>query len=285
MSTSDGNAVTVPPSVPPRRRSYLVRTITALVVAPPVLGAVVIGGVAMDLLVALAAAITGREAVRVAWPERSQLLAAGLALLLAGATLCAAMARFDVGVVVLCGLAVAVIFGSRTLRGPFLALALLYIGVGCFGFLWLRAVPDVGLGLALLVIGAVWATDVGALFAGQWIGGPRLLPLLSPNKTWAGLVGGMFSAGVISAALAIGLPAAGAPIWPGSWPTVVGAGLALALAAQLGDLLQSGYKRYFGVKDTGRIMPGHGGLLDRVDGLLAAASVLALAVLATQGVA
>jgi phosphatidate cytidylyltransferase len=135
---------------------------------------------------------------------------------------------------------------------------LAYIGTAAIAILFLRGQPD-GFALTLWTLAIVWATDIGAYFAGHGIGGPKLAPTLSPNKTWAGLIGGMAAAGVVGAAIAAisGLPASA--FWLGA---------PLAVLAQGGDLLESALKRGAGVKDSGSLLPGHGGLLDRIDGLL-----------------
>ena len=142
----------------------------------------------------------------------------------------------------------------------------LYIGLALVRLVWLRHRPG-GLGATALLLGAVWATDIGAYLAGRFVGGRRLAPSISPGKTWSGAVGGL------GAALLAG-------VWLGrlaGLPPGRAAGLAalLSIAAQAGDLLESAAKRRCGVKDSGRLIPGHGGLLDRVDGILAAAPVLA----------
>jgi phosphatidate cytidylyltransferase len=140
-----------------------------------------------------------------------------------------------------------------------------YIGTAAIAILFLREQP-LGFALALWTLAIVWATDIGAYFAGRAIGGPKLAPVISPNKTWAGLVGGMVAAAIVGALIAkFGhLPTRALWIAP-----------LLAVVAQLGDLLESGMKRHAGVKDSGKILPGHGGLLDRIDGLLPVAILVA----------
>jgi phosphatidate cytidylyltransferase len=119
------------------------------------------------------------------------------------------------------------------------------------------------------VLAVVWATDVAAYAAGKIIGGPKLWPAVSPKKTWAGSIGGL------AAALIAGLVVASvAGERPGFAVALVA--LVLSLACQAGDLFESAVKRRFGVKDASRLIPGHGGLLDRVDGLTFAAPVAAL---------
>jgi phosphatidate cytidylyltransferase len=156
------------------------------------------------------------------------------------------------------------------------AFGALYISIPVVALLWLRDDPVYGMATTFWLLAVVWATDTGALFAGRAIGGPKLAPTISPNKTWAGLFGGIASAMLVSL---------GAALWYGSsavWPLVIAGGL-LAVVAQAGDLLESRVKRYLSVKDSGGMIPGHGGLFDRVDGLLAAAPVLGLAYLVIGG--
>ena len=142
--------------------------------------------------------------------------------------------------------------------------------------LWIRERAEyegIGSGFDLLiwVFLVVWSTDIGAYFAGRAIGGPKLAPSISPNKTVAGLVGGVLAATVLAGmwVYAVGLPA-----------TLLSLAAPLALAAQLGDLFESGLKRRAGVKDSGTWLPGHGGLLDRLDGLVPVAILTALLMVA-----
>jgi len=120
----------------------------------------------------------------------------------------------------------------------------------------------------MLVLLVVWATDIGGYFAGRLIGGPKLWPQVSPKKTWAGAIGGF----VASLAVAIAFAALGL----GKAIPVLGLAAVLSVASQLGDLFESAVKRRFGVKDSSHIIPGHGGLMDRLDGFVAAIAVAAL---------
>ncbi len=131
------------------------------------------------------------------------------------------------------------------------------------------------------LMAVVWATDIGAYAAGRAIGGPKLAPRISPKKTWAGLIGGMVCAAAISELLLR---------QSGFWRVLVTmpvqpfiVGMAFAIISQAGDLFESWVKRRFGVKDSGNIIPGHGGILDRVDGLMFAAPVFALLVYSVYG--
>ena len=144
-----------------------------------------------------------------------------------------------------------------------------YIGAAGIGFLYLRAMEPHGFNIALWVFLVVAAADVGGYFAGRLIGGPKLWPRVSPKKTWAGVGGGVV--------LATGL--GGLFSWASTGtnlPQVAAVSVVVAVLSQGGDLAESALKRHFGVKDSGRLLPGHGGALDRFDGLLAAVLVVAL---------
>lgn len=149
--------------------------------------------------------------------------------------------------------------GALMLLGPILI-------AGAVGGLWYIR-DHLGVTAALWVFAMVWATDIGAYFAGRAFGGARLAPTISPSKTWSGLIGGMIAALVAGATLGDRAGIIGVPLW---------IGLAMGLLAQGGDLGQSWMKRRAGVKDSGKIIPGHGGLFDRVDGLLPVAMILGL---------
>ena len=152
-----------------------------------------------------------------------------------------------------------------------LGAGLLYVVIPAIALIFLRQQPGQGLTIALWTLVIVWATDIGAYFAGRTIGGPKLAPKLSPNKTWAGLIGGAAAALLLGAGIAI---SAGLP-----WPYMI-AGAPLAVAAQIGDLFESWLKRRSGVKDSGRLLPGHGGVLDRLDGLVPVAMLVGAGVAA-----
>ena len=157
---------------------------------------------------------------------------------------------------------------------------LLYVAVTAASLAWLRGDPAVGRINLIMLLLLVWGSDVGAYLAGRTIGGPRLAPHISPGKTVSGAIGGLL------AAIAVGLLASGLLSHP---PHLLRAALlaaVLGVVAQAGDLLESWVKRRFGVKDSGRLIPGHGGLFDRLDALLAAAPAAALlALLAGRGLA
>lgn len=132
----------------------------------------------------------------------------------------------------------------------------------------LHGTGDLGARLAFLVLLIVWAADVGAFVFGRWLGRTKLAPAVSPGKTWEGVAGGLLAAGATAgaAAVALGLP----------WVSFVVLGIATAVISVLGDLTQSMFKRNVGLKDSGRLLPGHGGILDRIDSLTAAVPLFVL---------
>lgn len=147
----------------------------------------------------------------------------------------------------------------------------IYAAVALLSAYWLRMQPD-GLLLFVWLLASVVATDTGAYAFGRAIGGPKLAPVISPKKTWAGLIGAMICAGAVGAGFAL---------WQERDPLLLMAvGAGVAVIAQAGDLLESWMKRRVGLKDSSGLIPGHGGILDRLDGFLAATPVVALAVIA-----
>lgn len=146
-----------------------------------------------------------------------------------------------------------------------------YALAAALSLLWIRDRADNGLGLVLWVFTIVWATDIGAYFAGGTIGGPKLAPAISPGKTWAGFYGGVVAATLLGGAWAL---------FADLNRVVLLLAPLFAVAAQGGDLFESWMKRRAGVKDSGTWLPGHGGVFDRLDGLLPVAILTATAVVA-----
>ena len=152
-----------------------------------------------------------------------------------------------------------------------------YIILPCSSLIWLRSVSipsDPGLGFALCValISVISVTDIAAYFTGKRLGRHKLAPLISPNKTWEGSLGGIIAASIIGQMLA---PALQLP-YPAL--SVLAVSVLVSLLAQLGDLFKSWVKRLAGVKDSGTLLPGHGGLIDRFDGYMFATPILALTI-------
>jgi phosphatidate cytidylyltransferase len=166
---------------------------------------------------------------------------------------------------------------SLTRGRPLLRLlAVAYTLAALVALLWLRHQPIQGRETVVWIVLCIWATDVGAYVVGRAAGGAKLAPRISPGKTWSGLVGGMAWAAVVSAAVGYAFDL-------GDTFALAGIGAGLAVVGQIGDLLESAAKRGAGVKDSGTLIPGHGGLLDRIDGLVAVLVVVALIRLAVGG--
>ena len=155
-------------------------------------------------------------------------------------------------------------------------LGIVYVLSALVALLWLRHQPGSGRETVLWIVVVVWATDIGAYFLGKLAGGVKLAPRISPGKTWSGLIGGRCWAGVASAAMGLAFD-------QGATFGLAAIGVDLAIVAQMGDLLESAAKRDAGLKDSGHLIPGHGGLLDRIDGLVAVLVVVALARLVMGG--
>ncbi len=156
------------------------------------------------------------------------------------------------------------------------AAGVLYAGAVLAGPVLLRGDPQLGAVALLYLFAVVWATDIVAYFGGRLIGGPKLAPTISPKKTWSGAV-----AGALGAVVAGGAVAAAAAMT--NLLAAIVLALLLSAIAQAGDLGESAVKRHFGVKDSSRVIPGHGGLMDRLDGFLAAAGAAALLGVARGG--
>lgn len=158
--------------------------------------------------------------------------------------------------------------GARTLaQRAFRAGGMLYAGVPLVATLAVRASPEEGLPAVLWLFAVVWGTDIAAYFVGRFVGGPKLWPSVSPGKTWSGAVGGA----VCGAGAGLLLSP-----WTNDSVVLLALGLAMSLAAQAGDLFESALKRRFGVKDTSGLIPGHGGVMDRLDGFIAATLLAAV---------
>ena len=254
--------------------------LSAAVLAPPVLAALIIGPPYSDLLIVLAAAILAWEWGGLVLERRSLpawLLVLFLPLFVAGAIALHPLhlAAAAAGGTLVCYLLQRIEAG-RDAPGLWLAAGIVYLLPPCAALLLLRRAEPEGLLFVLFVLLTVWATDIGAYFAGRAIGGKKLLPSVSPNKTWAGLLGGMAAAAAVGAGLSTLFS-------HGQLFGAAALGAGLAVIAQAGDLFESGVKRHFGRKDASALIPGHGGLLDRVDGLMPASLAVMLLVCAGGG--
>ncbi|MFP6749885.1 MAG: phosphatidate cytidylyltransferase [Alphaproteobacteria bacterium] len=258
------------PAADPVSSTLRTRVLSAAVLAPAVLVPLYFGGMGFALLLALAAILMAAEWDRLTGGSGfgAQGLAAALGLLVV-LTL-GYYGRSGWALLALPAMAL-LLAGFGRLRGRGMVwpvLGLFWLGLPCLALLWLRMGDQGMLAVSWLFV-AVWSCDTGAYFAGRGLGGPKLAPRISPKKTWSGLLGGMLAAALASAGLA-------AFVDHGSAVPFAVLGAVLALISQCGDLAESGVKRRFDVKDSGALIPGHGGILDRVDGILFAAPALAL---------
>ena len=258
------------PSVRPKRSGLGLRLLSAMVLLPVCVAAVWAGSWWFALLLAGIGGAMCWEWAGICSPGQkaasSVMLAAGIAapLLLVPFGFPAVVAVAITGFILL--LAIAAL--RRRPNGLVLAAGLPYVVLGLASAGWLRNDAGGGAAAVLWVVASIVATDVGAFFAGRALKGPKLAPHISPNKTWSGLFGGMACAAAAGALTGV---LAGAPSLP-----LAAASLVLAVIAQGGDLIESKLKRAFHVKDAGRLIPGHGGFLDRFDGYLTALPAAAL---------
>lgn len=279
-----------PPSNQAKRQpsNLVTRILSALVLIPVVLAAIWLGRPVFDGLVILFAALMAWEWTRIVSGHAADPARAGAPIdwslpgtapiVLVVVALLDARLPVDPTAtavpfwVVLGGAAATATFlaipGHRQ-RALWFGLGVLYIVLPSVALLWLRDDPQFGIATLAWILALVIATDTGAYAAGRSIGGPKLAPRISPSKTWSGLLGGVVAASLVGLAAAL---------WLGNasiWKLMILSG-ALAVIEQLGDLFESALKRRFGVKDSSHIIPGHGGVLDRVDGLLAVSVAVAL---------
>jgi phosphatidate cytidylyltransferase len=247
-----------------------VRAASAIVLIPAVLLDVWMGGIWFALFMAFLGLLMAHEWTNIVH-ERSSTQFALHAL----AALCAGFLPAEIGpvqtVAVILFLMALGLFANamrhRT-KSIFAYTGIPYVALPVLALVLLRDNAQWGLHAIMWLMLVVWATDTFAYFAGRMIGGPKLAPKLSPKKTWAGLVGGMVGAAAVSTVYALAyLP---------SWFAVAIVAAALAVVAQLGDIFESALKRFYDVKDSGTLIPGHGGVLDRVDGLVAAGVAAAI---------
>lgn len=261
------------------------RILTAIILAIAAVAAVYAGGTAFLAVVTALTAIVVFEWIKMSCPRRSPgtLLLAVATVALSGA----AFAVWGAGIALAVGAGGAVTVGAiaKTERNsPLWTAAGVFIFVlSMVSIIWLRAEEATGLATIYWLFVVVWATDSGAYIFGKLIGGARLAPLVSPNKTWAGALGGLATGALMGVVVTIILQAVGLLGSAVELPVIAVASALLSLCSQAGDLAESGVKRHFGVKDSGAWLPGHGGALDRLDSLILVAPILAFAVLLAGG--
>ena len=260
----------VPPDAADRgSHNLLLRVVAALVLAPLTIAIAYLGGWPWLWLVTAAAVILYYEwqAIVGVWRNKF-IMAAGIAALgIAGPWLVLGDVYAVTGIIG-AGCVVVALLSMRQPNAIWIVAGFLYAAAAFVGAVLVRADAAYGFVALIFVLLVVWAADIGGYFAGRGIGGPKLWPSVSPKKTWAGAIGGL----VVSLLVAVGFAIAG----QGNMVTLLALAAVLSMVSQLGDLFESAIKRRFGVKDSSQIIPGHGGLLDRLDGFVAAIAVAAL---------
>ncbi len=265
---------------PPRKSGLMLRVLSALVMLPVAVFIILQGGLLFCLFVAMVSLLVLYEwnGICEAKPFNAAFVFQSLLVLSFLYSIYSGIYFYDYVYLAIFGLLVAAALFMK-LKVHFALLGVVYILIPAMSLIWMRISFDPGADrggwLVLWMMIVVWSMDTGAYFAGKNIGGPKMAPKISPNKTWAGLIGGAVSAVILGGVAAyyfdLGSMNAG---W--SWPVLLSVAAIIALWSQIGDLAESALKRHFDVKDSGAIIPGHGGILDRVDGVLFAAPAMAL---------
>jgi phosphatidate cytidylyltransferase len=255
---------------PASSASLFKRVVSALILIPIVLAGVYAGGAWFAAMIGFACIVMLFEWSRMV--ERRSFSNGFYALALCACTVMyfAAAGQYVIALII-CFIS-SVIAGALSKRddgiGIWMAGAAIYIIAPCISLLWLRLDAPSGRELVFLLYSVVWAADTGAFIFGKFIGGPKISHALSPSKTWAGIGGGVLGGSIIGAISAAVLFGAGTPM------AYVLIGGLLGAASVIGDLVESGFKRNFGLKDISGLIPGHGGALDRLDGMIFATSAM-----------
>ena len=255
-------------------RNLLMRVVVAAVLIPLAVAIAYAGGWLWAALVTAAAIGLFVEWLSVVGLAGATALSirGGVALALGG--ICFAVGRIDAALIVLALGLISVLWTAPERRG-WAAAGFCYAAAAEIASVLLRLDPAKGFAALMFVLVIVWVTDSGGYFAGRGIGGPKLWPSVSPKKTWAGAVGGFAASLAVAGAFAefdLGRTV----------PLLVSAAI-LSVASQLGDLFESAVKRRFGIKDSSHLIPGHGGLMDRLDGFLTAVLAAVMVGLARGG--
>jgi phosphatidate cytidylyltransferase len=254
-------------------RNLVLRVVSTVVILPPAGLVLVLGGPYFAVLVALIAGCMAWEWVRIVEGGGASAVAVLASIGSGGVVALSVLVGPSMLVYVLLAFLALMLLSISLLRGPrggWTIAGCIVACVPCLAALWLRAGTDpMGLLLLIWLTASVVATDIGAYVAGKSIGGARLAPSISPNKTWAGLIGGMAASGAVGWICGVSIENADPAI-------LAGVGAVIAVVAQIGDLLESLFKRRFSVKDSGALIPGHGGVLDRLDGHMTVITVMAL---------
>lgn len=256
-----------------RPRDIAIRVASAVVLAPAAMAAIWAGGLWFLAIMIAACALLAAEWASMSAAKTWRVMAGAVGFGLVAAVVAAYAQQLSLALVMLVfGAVAAGLFArSRGQEALDAAYGVLYLGWPAVLLIWLRdGATREGFYWTLFVFGVAWASDIMAYLVGSTVGGRKLWPRFSPNKTWSGFIGGLL-AGTVAGGILAGVFHMGAltPVWGAVL------GLAGSLATMAGDLWESALKRRFGVKDAGNLIPGHGGLLDRVDGMMFAVVIVA----------
>ena len=253
-----------------RKPEVAIRVASAVVLAALALGATLLSPWSFLLLVMVGGGIVAWEWGRLTRGNGFDGTALISAVSASAVAILVSVGRADLALFVLAASAAAIGLTAFRSDGSFWSLAgLTYAALPAASLMWLRGDPSSGAVAVLYLFAVAWTTDTASYAAGRLIGGPKLAPRISPKKTWSGFIVGALAPALVGYAFAVALK--GTSPWRLALVSV-----ALALACQMGDLVESWVKRRFGAKDMSQMIPGHGGLLDRIDGLLFAAILAAL---------
>jgi len=275
--------------VPPAKAfqaNLAARVVSGVVLVPLALAAVWFGGGPFLLLLAIAVGLLAIEWAKMSAPNAPAEVAVAITVAVLAGVFAAYTGWYRSAWLVMLGGAIVAAYASRhrTERAFDAGYGVIYIAPAVIAMVWLRDTasaqegfawpphwpPTSGVSWTILLFAVTWAADIGAYAVGNLLKGPKLWPRISPNKTWSGFLGGLVASGLVGLGLVKVLP--GIDLAAG---TAFAVGVLGGLATMAGDLWESILKRRFGVKDSGDLIPGHGGLLDRVDGLMFAAIAIA----------
>ena len=253
-----------------RKPEVAIRVASAVVLAALALGATLLSPWSFLLLVMVGGGIVAWEWGRLTRGNGFDGTALISAVSVSAVAILVSVGRADLALFVLAASAAAIGLTAFRSDGSFWSLAgLTYAALPAASLMWLRGDPSSGAVAVLYLFAVAWTTDTASYAAGRLIGGPKLAPRISPKKTWSGFIVGALAPALVGYAFAVALKDTS------PWRLAL-VSVAVALACQMGDLVESWVKRRFGAKDMSQMIPGHGGLLDRIDGLLFAAILAAL---------
>jgi phosphatidate cytidylyltransferase len=268
MIMQDGEPAGLLNKAVPASNNLVLRIASAAILAPLAIGIAYLGGWPFTAFWTIAAVAVWWEWVGLVQPEgRNVVLATGICILILEGVLIQIGSGPLVVMMIALGVLAAIVTAGR--KGPITGAGILYASALLIAPVITRSETALGFATVLFVFAIVWGTDIGGYFAGRLIGGAKLAPAISPKKTWSGAAGGTLTAVIAGLAIAF---------WFAGQINVALAALAVALsiASQAGDLFESWLKRNADAKDSGALIPGHGGVMDRLDGFIFAAALAAL---------